>query len=105
MSETGHLRRIDTLATRAACPLCSGRSQICAMCRNDVECRLCCKSLAAFTVSRPIPLLAPMIGTPRHGVDTQGRTRPLTVMCDPGSRTARLQCFARGHCLPNVQKV
>ena len=26
----------------------------------------------------------------RHGVDAPGRTRPLTVMCDAGSRIARL---------------
>ena len=46
-------------------------------------------SRAAFTVSRPIPLLAPMIRTIATASCSRSDPPWLTVMCDAGSRTAR----------------
>jgi hypothetical protein len=49
----------------------------------------CPASRVAFTVSRPIPLLAPMIRTVATGLMLPVGPAWLTVMCDAGSRTAR----------------
>src|SRR5262245_39783877 len=50
MSAWGQSRRIDMLARRAACPLCSESDRLQSGCKSVAKCRLCCKSLFALVI-------------------------------------------------------